>query len=252
MINSHSMKNFLNLNLSSIFETHIVEKITQAKCLDNITWKISQSGHMIPLIVDASQNIVPLHSLYDPEKEAKRLPQYKTEGFFVFYGLGAGHHIKTFLSKDDALEKYLSGEYGVNELLFNRANAFVSFNAVIHDSLLEAAISVLKRSNELTDLNLAYVSEAINFSKLKKFDINNLYGIKKGFFTFDFLKAQKNNYKIDPTLITSVRREYVFKYQDSDVHKIKSIIGDEDMNMKRLGKLYQRHNMMEVNRGFEI
>ena len=84
------------------------------------------------------------------------------------------------------------------------------------------------------------------------FDINNLYGIKKGFFTFDFLKAHKNKYKLDPTLITHDRKEYVFKYKDSDVSKIKLIIGDEDLNMKRLGKLYQRHNMMEVNRGFKV
>jgi len=198
---------------------------------------------LIDLMIELRDKIIPNSTEFS--KLIRNFTDAMTDNVF-----DSEEELMAFLSKGDALEKYLSSEYGVNELLFNRADAFVSFNDVVHDSLLEATISLLESVNELTKLNVSYVSESINFSKLKKFDINNLYGVKKGFFTFDFLKAHKNNFKLDPALITIGKTEYVFKYEDSNVHKIKSIIGDEDLNMKRLGKLYQRHNMMKLNRGF--
>jgi radical SAM superfamily enzyme YgiQ (UPF0313 family) len=199
---------------------------------------------LIDLMIELRDKIIPKSAEFS--KLISNFTEAMTDNVF-----DTEEELMLFLAKDDALEKYLSSEYGVNELLFNRANAFVSFNDVIHDCLLEATLNILKSLNLLTDLNFSYVSESINFSKLKKFDINNLYGVKKGFFTFDFLKAQKNNYKLDPTLITKDRTEYVFKYENTDIDKIKLIIGNEDLSMKRIGKLYQRHNMMEVNRGFD-
>ena len=97
----HNRMNFLNSNLLNFRDKTLIKKIQNVKCLDNVIWKTSQSGHMVPFILGKDCTGISLHSLYNPVKEAQRLPQYKAAGCFIFYGIGAGHHIKAFLSKPE-------------------------------------------------------------------------------------------------------------------------------------------------------
>ncbi len=62
----------------------------------------SRTGEIIPNWVDVQGAAHPLHSMMDPKKEAKRLVEtLQSEGFIVFFGLGAGFYAEEALMREE-------------------------------------------------------------------------------------------------------------------------------------------------------
>ena len=160
----------------------------------------------------------------------------------------------SFLELDgNKIDKYIAGEYGLNELLIHRSDAFITYSESVHNLLYKSIISILKKNALYSKLYDQYVFECIEFSKLKKIDINNIFKVKKGTFSFDFTISEKKNYKVEPhSIVMSKKRTYSFTHTDSDKKKIATIVGgDGNTRAKNIGKLYQRYNLIKLNRKVE-
>jgi hypothetical protein len=69
-------------------------------------------GGIVPAIIDGTNTARPLHSLYNPQKEAERLiGTLKDEGFLIFLGLGGGFFIEEALKKT-SVQQILVIDYG--------------------------------------------------------------------------------------------------------------------------------------------
>ena len=82
-----------------------------------------RNGGIVPAIIDGANAARPLHSLYNPQKEAERLiGTLKNEGFLIFLGLGGGFFIEEAL-KIASVQRVLVIDYGrlgVAELFAHR------------------------------------------------------------------------------------------------------------------------------------
>ena len=58
-----------------------------------------------------------------------------------------------------------------------------------------------------------YLNQAIQFSHLRKLDIHNLYEIKYGEFTYDFVKASESGYQVNPNQIVVNNRRVNLLFQ---------------------------------------
>lgn len=95
MSNRHLFeKNLLALSSRHPYLAKIVSSATPSTSLEV---SISRTGHPVPIIKKDGRKY-PLHSLFDPQKEAKRIYQQNPrEDFLVFLGLGGGYHIIPYL-----------------------------------------------------------------------------------------------------------------------------------------------------------
>jgi len=209
-----------------------------------ITFLRVKNVSVIDVLIELRDEIIPYN-----EELAELIESYKNG--MSDYIFNSEESAMSFLSGEGVVDKYISGEYGQNELLAHRARAFLDYNDALHDALYDVVIRVLKKHNILSEIYARYVKECVLFSKLRKFDINNIDDEKKGFFSFDFVTASQNNYKLDPSLLVTNKQHYLFVYNEKDIRKLSAII-DRSFNMKKLGKLYQRHNLINMNREFKI
>jgi hypothetical protein len=76
----------------------------------------SRSGDIIPALLDPRGATLPLHSMIDPQKEAKRLiSTVENECFLILLGLGGGYFLEAALERKD-IGMVLLVEYDLNGL----------------------------------------------------------------------------------------------------------------------------------------
>jgi radical SAM superfamily enzyme YgiQ (UPF0313 family) len=164
------------------------------------------------------------------------------------YVFDSPEELDEFVLQPNAIDKYISGEFGANELLVHRARAFLSCQDELYQLLYHGVITVLKKENVYSELYDKYVDESIRFRRLKNFNLRDYMVSKKGVFSFDFLQIQQEKFKVDPREVEMPGQEYEFKYSDENIARIKRIEDETKGNMKKIGKLYQRYNLMTINR----
>ncbi|MDC7227494.1 MAG: DUF115 domain-containing protein [Spirochaetales bacterium] len=90
-----------NLLSLSLHNEELAIELTHTKTNSSISFKTSRTGCLVPFIVH-NQREYSLHSLFDPEKEARRYSDsIKVGGYIVVLGFGAGYHIKALLDRKD-------------------------------------------------------------------------------------------------------------------------------------------------------
>ncbi|MDP7196534.1 MAG: hypothetical protein QF864_10135, partial [SAR202 cluster bacterium] len=109
--------------------------------------------------------------------------------------------LEIFLSKSETIKNYTTGKLVGNEVLDCKTKAFMECIDDLHKSIKESILYSLKKHNKLTPKNENYLNQAIQFSRLRKFDIHNIDKIKYGEFTYDFIRAAEAGYQVDPDQI---------------------------------------------------
>ncbi len=161
--------------------------------------------------------------------------------------------INAFLAEDGVFERYLTGELGANELTGYRSGAFLECTAEIHQTLENAALDYLAMHNRLTPSKEAYVHQAIRFSRMRKFDATTTSDPVAAHFTFDFIRAQEEGFRVDPdqfkiddTIIEFYYGEEKLTYINLCLNKWRT---DTGVNF---AKLYQRSNLRIMERDVRV
>ena len=88
-------------NMLAIASTHGAipgDRIRNALASNNLGFERARNGMLIPFVAKEGRKNY-LHSTMDPEREASRLAaEYDRNGFYVFFGMGAGYGLEALLS----------------------------------------------------------------------------------------------------------------------------------------------------------
>jgi len=106
--------------------------------------------------------------------------------------------LRAFTQEPENREKYLSGEYGINEIYKYRTLAFFHNLDVLHDIAFKVARSLLEEKDGIDEKTEIYLNELTQFSFLRK---RNLFETELDFhekFYFDFEYLVNSNFSIDP------------------------------------------------------
>lgn len=154
-----------------------------------------------------------------------------------------------FVLNIENTKRFLAGEYGQNEILTHRARAYVDYCDETHAAFKKAVLSYLKEKDSFNDVLQEYVEQAIEFRKLRAFDLKNIKTIKEGIFTFDFIKAGTYNYEIDPAEFKISKTKYKFYHDNDDLVIIQRWIDSWGMStIHQIGKLFQKSNALVMRR----
>jgi radical SAM superfamily enzyme YgiQ (UPF0313 family) len=161
--------------------------------------------------------------------------------------------IEAHISNKEAIKKYISGEYGRNEVLTSRAKAFLDYSDATHDALRDGTLSYLQEHGVLTEEIGAYISQAVDFSKLRKFDIHDLKSIKKGEFDYDFIAASTRGYEVSPQEIKIKKSKIKFFYDKKSLELIEDKIRLWTSELEiDYGKFYQKSSLHLMQRCAEF
>ena len=119
----------------------------------------------------------------------------------------------------------------------------------LHKSIKESILYNLKKHNKLTPENENYLNQAIQFSRLRKFDIHNIDKIKYGEFTYDFIMAAKTGYQVDPVQMKIKKTKFKLFHDDKTLDYIKNRIDlfSKD-DIYKIGKVLQKSNTEVMSR----
>ena len=85
----------------SLHNNELSIQLNSADYSDILTFKKSRTGLTVPIIRKNSREYA-IHSLFDPEREGRRIAdQVAGGGYVVVFGFGACYHIKPLLERDD-------------------------------------------------------------------------------------------------------------------------------------------------------
>ncbi len=190
------------------------------------------------LAKDHLYNSEPLSRLIKSFVEGSKAPLFDT--------YGEAKRVATTL--DNTL-KYMSGEYGQNELLAHRVRAYLECNDEIHRALQESVLCYIESHGLMTPDIQRYVLEAIEFGRVRRFDLQDYETVREGAFSFDFLEAERRLFEVDPAEIKMAKTQYRFGYDKEEISTIQNLsdqYGTE--TLRQLGKLFQRNNLLLMKR----
>lgn len=118
------------------------------------------------------------------------------------------------VSETDFVERHESGALGGNEMLVHRAKAYLNHNDDLHNALRDAAVTYLKDAGQLDTLMANYIDEAIEFSKLRKFNPANYRRDLNGQFNFDFVRSKCEAFRVLPQEVAIETSELKFYFSD--------------------------------------
>ena len=99
--------NFFDRNLKALSQRNpeLCSRLGKAEAktaVKRYTFLESHSGEPVPACLDSAGNAHPLHSTFDPRKEAKKLiDTVENEGFLILLGLGGGFFAEAALERED-------------------------------------------------------------------------------------------------------------------------------------------------------
>lgn len=159
----------------------------------------------------------------------------------------------------ETMPRYMSGEFGGNEMIVSRAEAYSSHGDELHAVLLSAAKAYLAGKGLLDAQAEQYLDEAVRFSRLRKFDIHSYRDDLEDTFHFDFVSAKRERFRVDPADLE--KREITIRFcytpeQRSNIEKVVgSWLGDDvgragesGRSKFALGRFYQKFNLNTLSR----
>ncbi|MFC2071739.1 cobalamin-dependent protein [Chloroflexota bacterium] len=120
-----------------------------------------------------------------------------------------------FTSSRKVVEKFATGELGGNELMIHRAKANLQCYDELHEALRDATLFYLNEHGFLDDEMAQYIEQAVEFSKLRKFNMDNYERDLEGRFCYDFITTSKKGFQVLPreVKITTARVRFFFEEQ---------------------------------------
>jgi len=157
-----------------------------------------------------------------------------------------------YVLNSEAINRYIGGELGTNELLLHRALLFNEFEEICK-LLFNAITETLRNDNKLTSAISAYLYELERFVILRKKDsFENTESIFTSMFSYDFEAIRDAGYMINPNDFPTLDspEEFCF-FQDEDQRQhISNQVKIYSQTSIGLGKLIQRSNLKLVFRRF--
>tara|TARA_Y100000294_G_scaffold177963_1_gene205945 strand:- start:1963 stop:4005 length:2043 start_codon:yes stop_codon:yes gene_type:complete len=162
--------------------------------------------------------------------------------------------IMKFVSDINNTKKYISGELGQNELANHRVMAYMENLGDLYKALKEAVTLYLKNKGLLTSDIENYFEEAVEISRDRKFNFNNYDHIGQKLekeISFDFVKAEKEGFLIEPSENKTKRKKIKLFYDDKQIEVINDMIKRHAIYSNSLhekGKVYSKGNTRLLNR----
>jgi len=162
--------------------------------------------------------------------------------------------IMSFVSDIENTKKYITGEYGQNELANHRVMAYMDNLKDLYSALKDAVVLYLKNQNVLTEDLQNYFDEAAEISRDRKFNFNNYDDIEKIIEKethFDFVKAEKEGFLIEPTKTKTKKKKIKLFYDKEQIATINDMIDRHAIYTNTLhekGKVYSKGNTRLLNR----
>jgi radical SAM superfamily enzyme YgiQ (UPF0313 family) len=177
-------------------------------------------------------------------------------------------------SNPEIVEKFRTGELGGNELLVHRARAYLDHNDELHGALKDAIALAIERCGKLDQEMQEYLSQAVRYSKMRKFNPRNFTTDLTGQFSYDFPSAKPKGFQVLPAEIRMRPRTAKFYFAnaarseidyalrtwvkpkaellESSDEVLKVDIGADGQTMFSFGKLFHNSNLRVLNRSVEF
>jgi len=179
-----------------------------------------------------------------------------------------------FVNDPANVEKFRTGELGGNELLVHRALAYLDYNDDLHRALENAAAKLIERDGKLDNEMRDYLSEAVRFSRLRKFNPRNFTSDPTDQFSYNFPSAKSQGFQVMPADIRISPRKAKFFFADrarseidyalrtwvkqkadllESTERVSAVDIDADgQTMFSFGKLFHNSNLRVLNRSVEF
>ncbi|MCX7025851.1 MAG: DUF115 domain-containing protein [Spirochaetes bacterium] len=112
------MNRILDRNLLALSSNtpSLADRISAADPDPSVSIEMTRSGLPVPVVSRSGGARFWLHSAFDPAREATRMSENSAaRGFIVFFGLGAGYHIQSFL-KGERCSAALVVDFGISTI----------------------------------------------------------------------------------------------------------------------------------------
>lgn len=157
--------------------------------------------------------------------------------------------LRAFVKEPGAIDKYINGEYGTNELYKYRALAIWENIEEMHEIVYTVAQSLLEGKVAQDPLILSYLSELREFSLLRKIDVLNTNRAEKRVFHFDFPKLKECKFEIAPEMVYFPEgREMEIYHSDSQRKLIEGYISQYGTDLIGISRILVRANMNRLYR----
>ncbi|WP_173977815.1 radical SAM protein [Magnetospirillum sp. UT-4] len=110
----------------------------------------------------------------------------------------SGEGLAAFLAQPGVIDRYLSGEYGTNEIYKYRALAMFENMPALHDVAFGAARSLLEAHGVWNAEVEAYLAQLKTFSQTRKQSLMDTGYQARDVYTFDFVALARGNFVQDP------------------------------------------------------
>jgi len=157
-----------------------------------------------------------------------------------------------YVLNPEAINRYIGGELGTNELLLHRALLFSEFEEICK-LLFNAITETLRSDNKLTSAISAYLYELERFIILRKKDpFENTESRFTSMFNYDFEAIRDAAYMINPNDFPPLDspEEFCFFHDEDQRQHISNQVNIYSQTTIGLGKLIQRSNLKLVFRNF--
>ena len=149
--------------------------------------------------------------------------------------------LKEFLKTPEAIEKYLSGKCGANQIMQFRSFAFIEHMDDVSTVAFTIARELLDDVGTMHGRMDDYLSELAQYIKLKKSDLLSLEQSIKQTFHYDFVKLSGVRFKEDPfDFSIPDGLDISFNYSDKQLQDISAYFKQYGRTIAGLGHFMQR------------
>ena len=163
----------------------------------------------------------------------------------------------------ETMARYMSGDFGGNEMIVSRAEAYSAHGEELHAVLCAATKAYLSEKGLLNRRAEEYLDEAVRFSQLRKFDLHSYSEDLEDNFNFDFVSAKRDRFCVDPSGMEKSKFTIRFTYSPEQRRDIEDVIGswlgDDSAGEQAsghsrfaLGRFYQKFNLNTLSRETRI
>ena len=157
---------------------------------------------------------------------------------------------QNYVLNEDIVNKFISGELGINELLVHRAELFLELEE-ISKAMFNSVKQMLTEKGLFSENLESYLDQLIKFMLCKK---QKFYEFDKEIvdsFNYDFKSIDEMGYKVDPRTLNSGNYQFKFYHNNDQKKHIKNTFGIYINTPSGIGRFLQRSNLKKMYRCFD-
>jgi len=170
------------------------------------------------------------------KKMYKRFDEDEERNFFC-----SREAIKRFLSQPNAVQLYVEGEYGKNQIYAFRASALINCFKKITEIAIDAVQQELELEGLYNSKMQTYLDELKDFIFLKKSDLFNLEVRHNFNAQFDFYKIQKKRFIVRPENYRINKTQFEIGHTEDKISDLKKYFAQYGSNVEGLSYFIHRH-----------